>query len=303
MAVTGSKRVPCYKPLQGYHKPGGGIAFDKRGTTGIPLQVPCGRCIGCRLDRTSTWANRMVHESRFHEQNCFLTLTYDPEKYPDSGSLVKLHLSAFLKRLRRRIEPQKIRFYGCGEYGEQNLHPHYHVIIFGYFPEDAERVNSGKNPIYASKFLESVWGHGFITVGQFTPETAAYTARYVTKKITGERAEKHYQRIDPDTGEVLQVIPEFALMSRRPGIGAQHYERYTDDIYNDDFVVSRGKKYKTPSYYDRLLERDDPERLLAVKTRRRQRAAKHAVDNTPERLAVRESVTKARVGLYQRRNL
>lgn len=245
----------------------------------------------------------MVHESRFHEVSSFVTLTYDPDELPASGTLVKLHVSSFLKRLRKRIQPQKIRFYACGEYGDANLRPHYHLVIFGYWPKDAVRIglasDSGKSN-YDSRQLDETWGKGHTSVAQFTPEIAAYVARYVTKKITGDKAQKHYERVDPDTGEVHQVIPEFALMSRRPGIGRDHFESYLEEIYSEDFCVFRKHKIRVPKYYDAVLKSRDPERLDRIKIRRRTRAKKYAADQTPERLAVRETIAKAKQSMKKR---
>ncbi|ACZ33198.1 conserved hypothetical protein [Chlamydia pneumoniae LPCoLN] len=94
--------------------------------------MPCLKCRFCRTQHAKVWSYRCVHEASLYEKNCFLTLTYDDKHLPQYGSLVKLHLQLFLKRLRDRISPHKIRYFGCGEYGTKLQRPHYHLLIFNY---------------------------------------------------------------------------------------------------------------------------------------------------------------------------
>jgi len=238
----------------------------------------------------------MIHEARFHDHSIFVTLTYDPDSLPTGGTLVKRHVQSFLKALRQYLSPCKIRFFAIGEYGDENLRPHYHLILFGFFPSDARRINPGsKNPRWSSNTLEKIWSRGIVEFSDVTPETAGYVARYSLKKINGEKQKAHYERLDPDTGELHEIIPEFALMSRRPGIGQLHYEKHRDDLYPDDFTVLNGRKQKVPRYYDKQLEKESAKTLEKIKNRRKSRAKKRAYDNTPERLAVREECAKAKI--------
>ncbi|AXH77260.1 MAG: replication initiator protein [Microviridae sp.] len=293
--------MPCFHPLEGFHKIGGGLTFERNKSTGIPLKVPCGQCFGCRIDYSRMWAARLVHESRLHEQNMFVTLTYDPDCLPTGGTLVKRHLQLFFKTLRFAIRPRRIRYYACGEYGEQNLRPHYHIILFGHWFADAKLLREdGGHRFYTSDALAAHWGRGLSEFGHVTPETCAYTARYVTKKVTGDKAAEHYERVNPITGELYGVIPEFAVMSRRPGIARDFYDRYRSDIYPDDFVILNGHRSKVPRYYDRLLEAASPSQHLAIKTRRIQRARRARANNTPERLAERETCLKAKISISTR---
>ena len=153
-------------------------------------------------------------------------------------------LQAFFKRLRFHLEPKKIRYYACGEYGTKTLRPHYHVCLFGWFPEDAKayKTTEDGHPLWTSKILEDIWGHGFCVVGQLTFETAAYTARYVTKKITGDSAQKHYG----------DRTPEFALSSRRPGIGRDWAEKYSTEIKANANIYVRGQTFPVPQYYKKF---------------------------------------------------
>ncbi len=228
-----------------------------------------------------------------HDDNSFITLTYNNEHLPSGGTLVKEHFKLFMKRLRERIEPLKIKFYHCGEYGENLGRPHYHALIFGYsFPDKVFWKDIRANRVYRSDQLDATWGKGFCSIGAVTFKSAAYTARYIMKKQGGKTAHKHYSTTDPDTGEIISKIPEYTTMSLRPhGIGESWYRVHSKDVFPGDYCVIEGKKYKTPRYYDKLLKADGGELALElVKELRMENAEKKACDNTPARLAVREQV-------------
>lgn len=292
--------MPCFHPVQGYARLGGGLTFKKAESNGNKMTVPCGQCIGCRIRRSKEWAVRICHEASLHEENQFLTLTYNPQHLPRSGSLQLSHWQRFMKRYRFHTD-KKLRFFMCGEYGAKLSRPHYHAAIFGHRFDDLELLNvAGPERLYTSNSLERLWGHGFVSVGSLTPASAAYIARYVTKKITGKSASDHYQTIDTTTGEIFQVRPEFVTMSRNPGIASDWYELFKEDVYPDDFVVMKGVKYPTPRYYDKLLAEENPARFEEIKYARHDRAKAKAEDNTPERLAVRKECLQARLNKLPR---
>lgn len=250
------------------------------------LELPCGQCIGCRLAKAKAWAVRLVHEAQMHEKNSFITLTYDEEHLPKDRSLNVKHWQDFAKRLRHEIGP--FRFYHCGEYGDQTWRPHYHAILFGLdFREDRKLYKAGKGyRLYTSAVLEKKWGAGFCTVADFSIETAAYVARYTVKKITGEDAEEWYMRVSPE-GECWQVKPEYATMSRRPGIGSAWLEKFESDVYPGDTVIHNGKRFRPPRFYD---ERIDSHLLEFLKRKRRKAASGRQADLEYERLRVREDI-------------
>lgn len=278
------------------------IVFNKRqGFTDMPMEVPCGRCIGCRMEKAQQWATRCMHEASLHADNCFITLTYNDENLPRDWSLNKSHFQLFMKRLRKRFSSMRFRFYMCGEYGDQNGRPHYHALLFGLdFPDKKVHSKSGEKTHYTSDILAKVWGMGHVLIGPVNPQTAAYCARYNLKKVTGEMAEKHYQRINSETGEYYQLQPEYTNMSLKPGIGAAWFDKYQSDCYPSDFIVVAGQKKPVPQFYDKKLRKGDEALYERIKKKRVIRALQHKSESTPERLAVREECLTARTSTLKR---
>jgi hypothetical protein len=237
----------------------------------------------------------MVHESKLHEKNCFITLTYNEEHRP--RGLVKRDFQLFMKRLRKHYRGERIRFFHCGEYGDLLKRPHYHAILFGIDFDDRYpwRVCNGHTS-YRSPTLEKLWTLGLSEIGNVTFESCAYVARYALKKITGSYANEHYA--DRLTGEILP--PEYVTMSRRPGIAADWYKRFKSDAYPSDFLIVRGAKVTPPKFYDRLLEKENPELYEKIKKRRRANARIREQDNDSFRLPVKESCAEARIKLLRR---
>lgn len=241
-----------------------------------------------------------MHEAKMHTSNSFVTLTYSDEHLPHRGQLVYDHYQRFMKRLRKQTGPNRVRFYMGGEYGETTWRPHFHACLFGIDWDDKllHKTNAQGDKIYTSARLEQLWGMGFCTTGAVTFESAAYIARYCCSKRTGKEAEHWYKRVDAD-GE-YQLTPEFNRMSLKPGIGANWLHKYKDDVYNYDHVIVRGKETTPPKYYDTLLKRIDADKMDAIKTQRELDGYQRRDDNTPERLAVKEQVTRAAIKQLQR---
>ncbi len=236
--------------------------------------------------------------------SCFATLTYSDEHLPHPPSLSKRDHQLFLKRLRRELAPQRISFFLCGEYGEQGGRPHYHAILFGYWPKDAVawKKNKAGDQLYTSAQLERVWGKGFTSFGAVTFESALYVAGYVTKKETHYAGESSYTWLDPQTGELVPVEPEYGRMSRRPAIGKKWVERYgNSDAFRHDSVVSGGRQHPVPRYYGKLLARTDPDKLAVIaRNRYLRREARGRKDETKARRLAREKVELARVNLRKK---
>lgn len=199
------------------------------------LQVPCGKCDGCRADRSREWAIRIFHEASLHEKNCFVTFTYRPESIPVNAdgvpTLDKSALSSFFVKARRIY---RLRYFAVGEYGEATRRPHYHAIIFGQdFLEGSYQIN---DQLYSHPVIEKLWPHGMVSIGGMSMSSACYVAGYVFKKIG-----------DEDT---------FAIMSRRPGIGHAWLDRYYDDLADSGVVSIDGKELPVPKRYMQWREQD-----------------------------------------------
>lgn len=266
------------------------------------VSLPCGQCVGCRLERSRQWAMRCMHEAQLHQNNCFITLTYDDTHLPSDQSLHYRDFQLFIKRLRKRYPTTKISYYMAGEYGENFGRPHYHACIFGFDFHDKKlwkRTSSG-SLIYRSNDLETLWPFGYSSIGDVNFESAAYVARYIMKKQTGKDSLKHYQYSDIETGEIIQMTPEFNKMSLKPAIGKNWYEKYKSDVYPHDYVVLRGQKIKPPKYYDQLYKTENPYEYEQIIGKRENGAKLNHADNTYDRLAVKEQVANAKLRKLKR---
>lgn len=287
--------MSCFHPLSAWKDTVGRIHFgDPPEVPGLigkleTFSLPCGICVGCRIDRSKQWALRCVLEAKQYSDNCFLTLTYDDEHLPLNGSLDFDHLTKFFKRFRKKIGKDKIRYYAVGEYGAKLQRPHFHAIIFGFdFPDKWLWSSSRGQCLYRSTVLESLWRYGYSSVGAVSFESCAYVARYVQKKLYGGTKEDvlaHYQG----------RLPEAARMSRRPGIASQFFHDFTGDIYPKDFITFNGKKFKPGRYFDYLYKKEHPDEFLQVRVKRLERALEKVDDCTPNRLVAREICQLRRV--------
>lgn len=251
-------------------------------------EIPCGKCIGCRLEYSKQWANRCLLENEYHDDSYFVTLTYDeqhvPRTYypdPETGealpalTLRKRDFQLFMKRLRKQTG-QELRYFAAGEYGSKTMRPHYHAIIFGLKLDDLTIVNTSKlgYNYYTSEVVLRAWSCsdgkgnyvplGMIVVAPVTWETCAYTARYTAKK-NGTQGSEYFER--------MNLEPPFVLMSRRPGIGAQWYADH-DNLFDSAFINvatdTGGRKFRPPKYFYRLLEKDNPQYAEYLKQKRKE---------------------------------
>ena len=221
-----------------------------------------------------------------HDENCFITLTYDDENCPENHSLNLRHFQLFCKKLRKKIG--RFRFFHAGEYGNATGRPHYHMCAFGFRPDDLQvyKVTEQGHRLYTSKIIDETWGLGRCWIGDVSFESAAYVARYIVKKINGPMAEEHYQGRKP----------EYTTMSRRPGIGDEWLKKFSSDVYRHDELVLRGKRMRAPRAYDRRLELSDPTLIEKIKRRRRI----SAVSRSQESLDVSAEVKLAQIKSLRR---
>ncbi len=293
--------MPCYHPIDAYHHPAAGrVRFyrPQDGRLWKAITVPCNHCIGCRTDRLQDWTNRAVLEAQMHDDNCFLTLTYDDNHLPPGYSLEPDHLVKFFKRLRiwiaRNVQGNpKIKFRACGEYGETTFRPHYHVLLHGWMPPDLQQWDQDEKTghwTFTSEILDKIWSHGQTITGSITSESAAYVNGYINKKFKSDSA-SDYDITDPRTGITYKRHPEFQRTSI--GYGRSYYEKYKSDVYPADNVVVSGRKVTVPRYFDRLLSQENPDLLERLKERRKRRFyGSESAQNTQDRRETIEQCKK-----------
>ncbi len=266
--------MACFNPISAFYGEDGGLVFVHHlSKYGITINLPCGKCSGCRLAQSRDWAIRCIHEAQMHEDNVFLTLTYNDDHLPKNRSLDKTHFQKFIRSLRQKTGV-KIRYYMCGEYGDKTQRPHYHAILFGYkFPDSTLWQERRGNKVYRSKLLESTWFHGNSEIGNVTFKSAGYVARYVMKKITGDLADDHYEGREP----------EYNSMSLKPGIGQTWFEEYASDVFPADKVVlPNGTEVSVPKFYRKKLKEIDPKLYSKLKVRRQKEIYKNSKQPNPE---------------------
>lgn len=203
------------------------------------LEVPCGKCLACRITKRREWSLRMFHELHYHKDSSFVTLTYDDCNIPHSGSLIKSDLQKFFKRL-RKISPNKIKYFACGEYGRKTHRPHYHTIIFGL----------GLKPEHKTLVMRSWnkcdWSNDAIRDGSFglvEPASINYVSGYIDDKLDGDLAHEVYTLSGRE--------PVFRLSSN--GIGADYADEFADDIERNMYITQYGIKMSLPRYYMKRL--------------------------------------------------
>lgn len=306
--------MPCYKPLKLWYdkrsrqenkklivyKVTGQETDLKESDVVGSMDIPCGQCYGCRLDYSREWADRIMLELQLHDpEKCFfVTLTYSPEwiNRPDtclryitdtstgectdrcSHSLNLKNLQDFMKRLRKALEPDKIRFFACGEYGDERGRPHFHLILFnadlrGHGGLEPYKQNFNGDQYYTSPLLEKVWPYGFNVVAKVTWKDAAYVARYMMKKAKGA---------DSKVYEELNLKPPFTVMSRVPGIAHDYYkgdeEKGLDPhkraVYNKTYIGTEDGSVTIcpPRYFKKLLYYEDPEEWLQLSEENKKKA-------------------------------
>lgn len=309
--------MPCFHPIRAYrvaNKRDGsyeGVIFaelhDRYNVVG-EIKLPCGSCIGCKLERARQWAVRCMHEASLYERNAFITLTFNDDNIPDGESLEYRPFQLFMKRLRKRFPKEKIRFFMCGEYGEKYGRPHYHACLFNFDFDDRVylKTSPSGSKIYTSAILSSLWTNrrgdslGFTTVGDVNFNSAGYVARYVVKKSLGYGEDEKYEYFDQETGEVLLKEKEFTRMSLKPGIGRGFYEKWKTDIFPQDSCIVNGKETKPPKYYYRILAKEDGFMHDDIAYLRERRAKASIEEDQERRNLAKEAVMEARLKFLKR---
>ena len=291
------------------------------------FELPCGKCLHCRLETAQQTAVRCIHEAQMYEKNSFVTLTYADTNLK-SEKLVYKDFQDFIKRLRnyifvgqlgkmfpnlsqkqqktlwnqlpkeRRKEVYgsiKISVYATGEYGETTKRPHWHSLIFNWRPDDEihKYSNQRGDQVFSSEILTRLWSHGIAEVGSVTIDSAGYCARYAAKKLVhGRDGEHEYEPISKS--------------SAKQGIGRAWIEKYYNDVFNHGYVVlPNGTKCAVPRYYQKWLQKYHPEKWKDYVTLTKTKLAKEAIERF-EKLSLEEKKANAKrsglKGLQIRRN-
>jgi hypothetical protein len=265
----------CIRPLKATQNNDGDIVYDiKKGVQGLePFQFDCRKCLPCRLRTAREKALRATHQAQMHDNNIFLTLTYDDEHLA-SNELIYRDFQLFMKRLRKHVwkditkleqfnntkerkeiikelkDAKKITYMVTGEYGDQTKRPHWHAILFNYRPSDAEIIyyNTRGEPLFASRTLTKLWPYGMHNFGEVTIDSAGYVARYAAKKLThGKDGEHDYE-------------PVHKISSRR-AIGRDWIEKNWKFTFENGFCnLPNGQRTRIPRYYETWMKKHHPEK-------------------------------------------
>lgn len=292
--------------------------YEKKNYT--PIEIPCGICLGCRLDHANMWATRVWMETKCWNTNCFVTLTYNEQNLPKNKQLIKKDMQDFFKRLLKLEEGREewenpitkeiqkpIRRFYCGEYGEKNKRPHYHAALFNYKPKDLKpyKTNRHGDMLYTSKTLQKIWGHGFVIIGELNYKSACYIARYVQKKagISGRKLPKILRS--------KTKVDEFIEMSRCPGIGLQYWMENKEKIKRNGGILIKindeVKNKKIPRYFKKKWEeeyREEYDKFVAENRMRMEKEINQVLSKTTltkeEYLKVQEESLKERTKILKR---
>lgn len=280
--------MACYRPIAALQQGGSGSVrlWPPLGTAN--LHLPCGRCIGCKTKRATEWAHRCMHEAKEYDQSVFITLTYRDDALPEKGRLQPWQFTRFIKRIREHTRRRgggvtpyngsNVRYFACGEYGEERGRPHYHAILFGTGFSDGRAVGP---ELWESDTLTRLWSHGIARYGPATPAAANYIAQYSLKKIGGSRS----VMVDG-----LEIPAPFLRMSTRPPIGAKWLERNKEDLLQGYMVVD-GVQQGIPRTYKERLKKLDGQFYDEVMGRLAKAMSGRIGDkNKPGRLAAAEKI-------------
>lgn len=253
----------CIRPIKAGYTSAGDITFSikEADISLVGFQLECRKCLPCRLNIAREKAVRCIHEASQHENNIFLTLTYD-EDHLSSPRLQYSDFQNFMKTLREEIgyaEHNRISFMATGEYGDLNKRPHWHAIIFNYCPPDKEHkyTSDRGDQVHTSQRLTSLWGNGAIEFGDVNLDSAGYVARYAAKKLIHGKDQEH------------DYHPIHKTSSRR-AIGRSWIEKYYQHTFSNGFIVlPNGQKSKIPRYYVDWAKEHQPELWRYYVTKKR----------------------------------
>lgn len=238
------------------------------------LEVPCGRCLACRIKKRQEWVLRLTHELSYYQQSSFVTLTYNDAYLPigEMGipTLRKADLQKCIKRIRKALPADyRIKYFACGEYGDLTQRPHYHLILMGLGLTDEHKQ------IVMRSWPFCDWDNEYIRRGSFgvaEADSVRYVAQYIDKKFSGDLAEEEYEEKGRE--------PVFRLLSQ--GLGLRYAQQNADQIRQQERITLNGVNQSIPRYYINKLsinpemlkdhavesELDTVERIIGVRISR-----------------------------------
>lgn len=273
--------MPCFQPMRARQTETGVLLGNSGPPDAAWINLPCGKCLGCRLTAARNWAIRCQLELQQHNGAAFVTLTYDEQHKPPT--LSKRDLQLWLKRIRRHTPDRTLRFFACGEYGETNRRPHYHAILYGITATQRQLV-------------DDTWGLGRTQTENATPANIAYTAGYTAKKA-GLTCDTTTERVDPETGEVYNYQKPFIQMSRRPGIGG-HARQWPASWRQ--FAIHNGHKVPVPRFLHEAWKAQATEEQLQQLQEEKEQIA-NARNTRINQLEEEEKLAEAKNRLRQER--
>lgn len=303
--------APCLSPLKlaRLRQRDGSFVHSLRARTGDDdhgeVISRCGGCMPCRVHKAQGWRARICCEALCHSQSVSVCLTYADDKLPPGGSLDAAEVVRFLKRLRKAVHKRRgelFRYFLIGEYSPAGR-PHYHLILFSYWPTDSRSFGQSRagNRQYESAELTAAWGHGHVNFQQFTPSAADYVSGYYVEKLSG--------KLEADSLNGRE--PEFMRASRgKGGIGAPFVDRYGRQIFDGaDYIVIRGSKVAVPEFFNRRLRKQGDAAASEVQARADERGWQAAqawareVSFSPGATVQDRAIVKAEVQAAKRRGL
>lgn len=266
------------------------------------IYLPCRKCAGCRSDNSKMWMVRAVNELKLHKDNCFITLTYaddSPIVKDDPLCLASLryrHFQNFMKRLRKRFNSPKLKYLMCGEYGPKNGRAHFHCILFNFDFPDKKLHHLDKNfRHYYSQSLQELWStydkkekifipHGFVDLANCDIDCCAYVSQYVLKKLDIDEPPVFVDSYVDDDNVVHNIpladrCPPMIRSSRNPSIGLEWYKKFGSSAVENGFIRIGERKLKTPDYYFKKFEVDNPEKFEIIKAKRDEKMKQYYKDN------------------------
>lgn len=257
--------------------------------------LPCGKCAQCVSQRCNSWTLRSTLEMQKYNNACCLTLTYDNEHLPENGNLNYKDVQLFIKKLRNKLNQDykqdgkkiEIKYMCACEYGSQKLRPHYHLILFNFFPPDIPKVggqlkpavfSKRGNPQYVSKLITDLWGKGRVTVGLCNHQTCRYVSQYCAKKLIN----KH-----PDYLKKCKECREKLVAS--VGFGLDWFKRNFRSVMSAGKVVFGGFTFAIPKYFIKKLEQIAPKIYQNYQEKAHQRFLSYIFDDEEKRRQVARS--------------